>query len=300
MFNQKYTLEVISHHQQFQNKNLRKYYVDGIETVGAWGDEPFEIKFKNNTGSKVQVKISLDGTDVLTGKPATTEISKDMWVVGAYDTIKLKAWTETSNGGSAFVFTSANNSVAAHTHGDLSCRGIIVAAVYVEGCVEPTPIRIDHYHQNYPYYPWYVYPTYVGDYILGNQYYNVTCTNDANNDFSFNESNLSFNSCGISNCANSSKHLESLVSVGAGEHVDQKITYVAGLSKPIFTETVRVKFMWWDDLVVRLKESQSVEPHASGFPGDKNKIMSIGDTPKVESFRRSFQKEAAVPAYSRI
>jgi len=49
MSSQNYSLEIISHHPKFNNKALRKYYVDGIETIGAWGDEPFEIRFKNNT-----------------------------------------------------------------------------------------------------------------------------------------------------------------------------------------------------------------------------------------------------------
>ena len=157
MSNTNYTLEIVSHHPKFNNRSLRKYYVDGIESVGVWGDEPFEIRFRNNTWQKVQVKLTLDGTDILTGKPAVTEVSKDMWVVNAYSTISLKAWPEDSNGGAAFVFTSANNSVAVHTHGDLSSRGIIAAAVFTEGHVDPNPIRLNwpiqtqehHHHHHY-------------------------------------------------------------------------------------------------------------------------------------------------------
>ena len=130
-----YSLEVISHHPQFKNKNLRKYYVDGIDTVGAWGDEPFEIKFTNHSWQKVQVKISLDGTDVLSGATANTSVDNNMWVVNAYGTMTLKAWPETAQGGAAFVFTSANNSVAVHTHGDLSARGIIAVAVTADEVV---------------------------------------------------------------------------------------------------------------------------------------------------------------------
>src|SRR5574338_1333409 len=154
MSKQNYSLEIISHHPTFRNKSLRKYYVEGIETVGAWGDEPFEIKFTNHTWQKVQVKITVDGTDVLTGEPATTDPTKEMWVVNGYGTLSLKAWPETSNGGAAFIFTSANNSVAIHTHGDLSSRGIVAAAVYVEGHVEPiryTPIVINNDYHHYPY-----------------------------------------------------------------------------------------------------------------------------------------------------
>ena len=47
------------------------------------------------------------------------------------NTLSLKAWPENSKSGASFVFTSAQNSVALHTHGDLSSRGIIAAAVFV-------------------------------------------------------------------------------------------------------------------------------------------------------------------------
>ena len=145
MSNPNYTLEIVSHHDKFRNKPLRQYYVDGINTVGAWGDEPFEVRFRNNTWQKVQVKLSLDGTDILTGKPADTEVSKDMWVVNGNSTLSLKAWPEDHNGGAAFIFTSAEKSVAVHTHGDLSSRGIIAAAVFTEGHVEPPPTVISYH-----------------------------------------------------------------------------------------------------------------------------------------------------------
>src|SRR5574338_401098 len=158
-----YSLEVISHNPTFKNKSLRKYYVDGIDTVGAWGDEPFEIKFTNHTWQKVQVKISVDGTDVLTGATADTTTAGKMWVVNGYGTLSLKAWPENNNGGAQLVFTSANNSVAIHTHGDMSSRGIIAVAVYTEGHVEPTRIRHDYYHH----YDYWTRPYYIGDLTFG-------------------------------------------------------------------------------------------------------------------------------------
>lgn len=292
-----YSLEVISHHPTFKNKSLRKYYVDGIDSVGAWGDEPFEIKFTNHTWQKVQVKISLDGTDILTGSPATTEATKDMWVVNGYGTLSLKAWPETNNGGAQFVFTSANNSVAAHTHGDLSNRGIIAAAVYVEGHVEP--IRVNPYPIYSNYRSIYDYKSstggWSGDYTLGGNYtFNTTDCSSVGaagaaagigelsiQNCSFNASNSSSGTTTLSD-SRKSKSLESLVSVGAGQHVDQKITYVQGLIKPIFTETIRVRYLWWDDLVSRLREGNYPAPHASGFPGDSKKTnINLGSTPRI-------------------
>jgi hypothetical protein len=36
MSQEKYTLEIISHSPNFKNKTLKKYAVDGIDTIGAW------------------------------------------------------------------------------------------------------------------------------------------------------------------------------------------------------------------------------------------------------------------------
>lgn len=320
MSNQNYTLEIISHHPKFDKKNLRKYYVDGIETVGAWGDEPFEIVFKNHTWQKVQVKLSVDGTDILTGDKANTEICKDMWVVNGYGTLSLKAWPETHNGGAQLVFTSANNSVAVHTHGDLSCRGIIAAAVFTESHVPAiinTPVH--HYHHHDYYRNWwdhyYTSPIWIGGIYtnnsnnpngtLGDNYtFNSTVTNSISPQAD--SGTFSANSCSVDTSTNHSplrrsKSLEKLVAVGAGEHVDQKITYVEGLIKPSFTETVRVRYLWWDDLVAKLKENNVPEPHASGFPGDKKQhIMNLGNTPRIGSFAKAFPREHAEPMYSRI
>jgi hypothetical protein len=317
MSNTNYTLEIVSRHPKFNSRSLRKYYVDGIETVGVWGDEPFEIRFKNNTWQKVQVKLTLDGTDILTGKPADTEVSKDMWVVNGYATLTLKAWPETNNGGAAFVFTSANNSVAVHTHGDLSSRGIIAAAVFTEGHVDPftiklnSPVEQHHHHHHYErskeYVPYYPGPIWIGGGTYGSGGITYT-SNNSGGSFGGTLSSNTISSCnnaapaaagGISDCfymnevsdGAASASLESLVSVGAGEHVDQKITYVTGLIKPVFTETVRVKYLWWDDLQEKLRTQTKAQPQPSGFPGDHDrKNIDLKCTPRIGENRGSFRR----------
>lgn len=323
MSNTNYTLEVVSHHPKFNNKALRKYYVDGIETVGAWGDEPFEIRFKNNTWQKVQVKITLDGTDILTGKPGDTEVSKDMWVVNGYGTLTLKAWPEDNNGGAAFVFTSADKSVAVHTHGDLSSRGIIAAAVFTEGHVEPityTP-AVHHYHHDgirrckgmgggY-----YGAGEYSGGTIIGG---GITYTSNTGGNIG---GTLSSNTISLNNAApaaasnyfcdtreisdsdlsEGAASFDTLVSVGAGEHVDQKITYVTGLIKPVFTETVRVKYMWWDDLTEKLRTRTQAKPQPSGFPGDNDrKNIDLKCTPRIGEKHGSFRRAEQPQVFDRF
>ncbi len=326
MSNKNYSLEIISHHPTFKNKSLRKYYVDGIDTIGAWGDEPFEIKFTNHTWQKVQVKLSVDGTDVLSGELASTDVTKDMWMVNGYGTLSLKAWPETDNGGAQLIFTSGSNSVAVHTHGDLSNRGIIAAAVYTEGHVEPiryTPIVIQNH--SYPIrrrsildHDYYFTNNTSGGTLGGATFGSNTIGTPKGaaasdtftlSDCSFNadvgaaSASASMDSLGLSDSRGETKSLESLVAVGAGQHVDQKLTHVAGLIKPVFTESVRVKYMWWDELVSKLRAHNVPMPHPSGFPGDVKKTnISLGGTPRIgdflgAAFPREKPKEQRVESY---
>lgn len=330
-----YELNIISNHPRFNGKTLKKYNVDNIETVGAYGDENFTLVFKNNTWKKIQLKLSIDGTDLLTGGPASTEVNKNMWVVEPYATLSLKAWPENSAGGSAFVFTGATKSVALHTHGDLSNRGIIAAAVYVEGHVEPERIYSRFTLMNDSYLEVDRERNYGDDVTKGGTTKSFTPISESSGSSSaghsqnfLNEGVASFNASDTGQTfdfmpvpasvptsapassrkslikSRTSKRLENLVAVGAGKHVDQKITYVTGLTKPVLSETIRVRYLWWDDLVSKLKEYNVPSPHASGFPGDKPKpIMSIGNTPKVgEPSRRFLKKSSRVeqPVYDRF
>lgn len=309
---QNYSLEIISRSPDFNGKSLRKYAIEGIETVGAFGNEPFEIKFTNHTYQKVQVKISLDGTDILTGEQATSEPTGQMWVVNGKETMTLKAWPETKNGGAAFVFTSADKSVAIHTHGDLSHRGIIAAAVFTEGHVEPIrPIPAVHHHHHhhnnwwsYPYYGEYTFGS--SDVTLGNSYSkgissgslrgqsltsNSTAVPASQTFYSANVSDVATLDCSMnaSAGASASADLKSLASVGAGSYTEQQITYTTGLIKPLLSETVRVKYVWWDDLVAALRTNSVAAPHPSGFPGDKP-LMSIGSTPRADTKERDARR----------
>lgn len=299
---EKYSIDIISRHPQFLNKNLKKYNVDDIETVGAWGDEPFEIKFKNNTSNKIQVKISIDGTDVLTGEPASTDLRNGMWVVCGYGTLVLRAWPETNMGGASFIFTSADNSVALHTHGDLRHRGIIAAAIYEENYVEP--IRINHNYINNIFD--YEFSSPIGGVVEGvggggeyssfNEY-----LGDSRLSLDSSRSDNDFSICHNSANTKSKENLKSLVSVGAGDYVNQKITYVSGLIEPKLAETVKVRYLWWDQLKEKLKDQNHTDAHPSGFPGDKeHKVMDLKSTPRIKSQKQKIKRFAQESAFSRF
>jgi len=271
-----YELNIISHHEQSNNKALRKYYVEGIDTIGVFGNESFEIQFKNNTYNKCQVKLSIDGTDIQTGEIASTDPSGKMWVVEGNSTLKLTAYPETNKGGASFVFTDANNSVSKYIHGDMSCRGIIASAVFTEGNVPQSITYIPSVVHHYSWYPQ-VWPTWVGG---GNYYYTYNptlgsmCSSSLSNQLT--QTN-SFNST-------SDKPLSSLPGVGAGDWTEQNIVNAVGLVKPFLTETIQVKYLWWDDLVAKLLTQSSPQRQVDGFPGDQLKAgINLKNTPRLKT-----------------
>jgi hypothetical protein len=296
----KYSLDIVSHHPEFAGKTLKKYQVDGIETVGTYGDEKFSVVFKNHTSQKVQVVISLDGTNISNGKPATTESSADSWAVAAYRTLTLSAWRESDDGGAAFVFTNADNGVAVHTHGDTSSRGIIAAAVFVEGYVQP-PL----YQPIYVNYPYYWHTPYWNDWY---PYYNIITCNTTNiydgGSVMMNNgmnsgtigSTLSSNSLSTQNIATNN---EVLPAVGAGEYTQQKVNYTSGLVQPILNEVIKVKYIWWSELENKLKAGHIPSQQASGFPGDQRKGIDLSNVSRVISEKKNIATRVD-PIFSRV
>ena len=301
----KYSLDVVSHHPEFAGKTLKKYQVEGIETIGTYGNEKFSVVFKNHTSQKVQVVISLDGTNISNGKPATTESSEDSWAVAAYGTLTLSAWRESDDGGAAFVFTNAENGVAVHTHGDTSSRGIIAAAVFVEGYVRP--------------YDWYIYPTIINYPYWHTPYWNnyypyygtITCNtiNLTDNNFTMMNGTIgsSYSSGGVGLSSNSlsspknaaTNNAEVLPAIGAGEYTPQKVNYTSGLTQPILNEIVKVKYMWWSDLENKLKAGHIPSQQASGFPGDQRKGIDLANVPRIVSQKQNAVKPSE-PIYHRV
>jgi len=295
-----YSLEVVSRLPEFSGKTLKKHHVAGIDTIGVWGNEPFEIKFKNKSFETVQVKLSIDGTDILTGDVANTQVSKDMWVVKPYGELVLKAWPESYNGGAQFVFTHAGNAVATHTHGDDSSMGIIAVAVFREGHKEPERFVEKHHHHYYNWWNyndyWWTKPNYYDNFKLGSNYiygsgisFNSNGGGDtfsASSTASTGDFSCSVNNVGGAVMDSMDVALEASAvapGVGAGDYVEQNITYTAGLKDPYFAETLRVKYLWWDHLVAQLKEHNIAAEHASGFPGDMSRGIKLGKTPRLNT-----------------
>lgn len=258
-----YELEIIS--REKTNQKLKKYRINGNDTVGVYENEPFSVRFKNNTSKKVQLRLSIDGTDVLTGKPAHTEPEGQMWVVSPYSDVELKAWPETTKGGAEFLFGKASDGVAANTHGIMNGRGIIAAAVFVE---EPSYVYIqttgNNFTLNAPIISWDVCRGMGGGGTYSSS--SVISPQSISENFDYVD-----------------YVLDSQPAVGAGEFVDQQITKTSGLYNPTLGKIIQVRYEWWTSLKSKLRKHPV--PHHTAFPGDCEKIMSIGRTPRRERKR---------------
>ncbi len=262
-----YELNIISKHSQFNGKRFKKHMVEGIETIGVWGDEPFEIEFKNHSYNKVQVRLSLDGVDILTGEKASTLPTGEMWVVNAKDTLRLKAYPESNQGGAAFVFTSADNSVVAHTHGDMTHQGIIAAAVFTEGYVEPPTYW--NYNNLYT-------SNIRGTYLKSSNAKPFSYETEITCSVNPNTATMDSLNCNV-------EETNSAPAIGAGQYVAQQIEKVAGLRQPQLSTTIRMRYVWFDDLKKKVLAEKHATEHRTGFPGDPTPHrINLGSTPRLD------------------
>lgn len=265
--NDKYELDIISHHHASEGKPLVKHFVDNIDTVGAWGEEAFEIRVKNNTNERIQVKLSLDGTDVLTGEKASARAYGKMWVIGPRGTLNLSAWPEDTEKGARFIFGKTANSVAANTHGDLSSKGIISAAIFTEGYVEPPRV----YYQGF-----------LGDSWGRRTPIRARTQMDARAETKSAKSLSMDVDCAPAGAAEFMREIMDGPAVGAGETIRQKIGSAQGLRDPRFDRILSLRYLWWDDLKAKLDRQSPV--HSSGFVDapPPQKLANLGKTPRIE------------------
>lgn len=266
-----YTLEIVSKNEDSNDKAFKQYELNNIKTIGVEKSEPFAIKFTNHTYKDVQVRISIDGTDVLTGELASTNSDGRMWVVKKHSHMIVDAWPETNSGGARFVFGQEGDSVAKNTHGDMSAKGLIAAAVFVEGAV--------YTEWNWPYYTW------PNLYIQPYKYGGCTTTTKTITTIGDNVKGGSVTTSSVS-VGGVSASYSSSPAVGAGEYTQQSIVKTAGLSQPKFDQVIQLKYEWWDTLQKSLGKYEELPVTYDAFPGDK-KMIDLKNTPRVKPLNKT-------------
>lgn len=97
------------------------------------------IVAKNTSGRRIEVVFSVDGLDVLDGRPAS--YGKRGYVLGPKQKIEVDGFRKSMSEVAAFRFSSVQNSYAELRHGDTRNVGVIGVAVFQEGTqyVQPNP-----------------------------------------------------------------------------------------------------------------------------------------------------------------
>jgi hypothetical protein len=266
-----YVLSILSKHPEFKDKTLIPYGIDDERVVGVFGDEPYAVRLDNCSYDRIEVRISIDGPDILTGEPATTLATGKRWVVEPRGTLLLETWPETQQGGARFLFADSKSSVAVHTRGDARDVGVIAAAVFKE-----TPVR--------------------EQYTGGRMTKGIT-RGGPRGSSSVRTQSVEASFKQSRDLAGATMDSRSIAGTGAGVYAEQRITQVAGLRNPVLAEVLRLRYLWWDTLVSKLKE-KGISPSAvsgfPGFPGNKPfKGIDLGSTPRETT-------PAAVTEYQRV
>lgn len=115
-----------------------QYYMEKWSTrrfvQGSHG-EAYTIVLKNRCKSALQVVLSVDGLDVIDGKPAS--VQKRGYVVQAGQTLEVEGFRNSYNSVARFRFSSVSNSYANLSRGDTRNVGVIGLAVYTQKGVDP-------------------------------------------------------------------------------------------------------------------------------------------------------------------
>lgn len=95
----------------------------------------YSIVLRNRCKSPLQVVLSVDGLDVLDGKPAS--VKKRGYVVPAGETLEVKGFRTGYDTVAEFKFSSVSNSYANLSRGDTRNVGVIGLAVYTQKGTNP-------------------------------------------------------------------------------------------------------------------------------------------------------------------
>ncbi|MDB4981817.1 MAG: hypothetical protein JWM82_2569 [Myxococcales bacterium] len=113
----------------------------GSYVLGQQGQR-YTLRVANHTGRRIEAVVSVDGRDVVDGRPAET--GKRGYLVPAWGQVEIDGWRLTRAEVAAFRFSSVADSYAART-GSAREVGVIGAAIFPERYVpRPRPLELPY------------------------------------------------------------------------------------------------------------------------------------------------------------
>lgn len=122
-----------------------EYYHQGQVWIEGREGSNYALRFTNRSPGRVLVIFSVDGLDVLKGKPAG-HLSEG-YVVDANSTIDVPGWKLDNETAAEFFFSRSNKSYVAKIGGNVNNTGVIGAMVFKEATQQP----FTYYQQPFTY-----------------------------------------------------------------------------------------------------------------------------------------------------
>ncbi len=117
------------------------FQAGGSYVLGQQGQR-YTLRVANHTGRRIEAVVSVDGRDVVDGRPAET--GKRGYLVPAWGQVEIDGWRLTRAEVAAFRFSSVADSYAART-GSAREVGVIGAAIFPERYVpRPRPLELPY------------------------------------------------------------------------------------------------------------------------------------------------------------
>lgn len=108
---------------------VKEYSHNGRVFIEAHKGSNYTLKLQNNSWKRVMAVFSVDGLDVINGKPAGN--CKNGYIINGYESMEVKGYRLNNNEVASFVFTDGARSYAAEM-GDKKNTGVIGVRVFEE------------------------------------------------------------------------------------------------------------------------------------------------------------------------
>jgi len=109
---------------------LTGFVAGGSNYVTGIGGNRYSIVIRNHSPGRVEAVVSVDGLDVIDGKPAA--FTKRGYLIDAYGDLEIDGFRTSTSEVAAFRFGSVGQSYAARKHGSTRNVGVIGVAVFHE------------------------------------------------------------------------------------------------------------------------------------------------------------------------
>jgi hypothetical protein len=255
-------------HVQVNGRACKEYIHKGMSFIEARAGTNYTVKIKNDNPYRVMAVLSVDGLDVVTGKPA--EETNTGYIIDAYSSLDVKGYRISDDNSASFIFTSKGNSYVQQVKSNATDAGVIGLRTFKE---------------KVPYYSGWVLNSGVPYTTLGNNTINtIPCTYTVGN------TTVTGTTTAANNCSNYfNTTLASNTSLNASSGILRSMNVSSDTSTPLSHKQFDTGTGWGsklEDKVTRVSfEKGDMLVEMSVYYASKEALVEMGvdlqNTPKI-------------------